>query len=172
MANRTSAIACVTDGNDARSVREPHDNSYHSTSHAHAFSRRVSPELFENLPPSGRSRAQGRSGAGLSHGPPATKNAGGRYHRFGSGHPDLPCAMVLRIIRALPGDRLDCPRRKRFVIAHLASAPGCQNHATSPSHRIVRPHEDHAATRRAHRIPHPTSVTTAKRPLSGTGWAD
>src|SRR3569833_3496916 len=29
------------------------------------------------------------------------------------GYPDLPCAMVLRLIRALPGDRLSCPRRLR-----------------------------------------------------------
>ena len=139
-------------------------------SHAPSFSRRIAPELCPRMPPSKRLRAQGRSGAGLSHGPPATKNAGGRYHRFGRGHPDLPCAMVLRLIRALPGDRLSCPRHGRLVIAHLASAPGCQNHATSPSHRIVRPREQaHAATQCAHRIPHPTSVTIAKHPLSGTG---
>jgi hypothetical protein len=38
---------------------------------------------------------------------------------------------------------------------------------------IVRPHEKpRAAIRHAHRIPHPTSVTTAKRPLCGTGCAD
>jgi hypothetical protein len=38
---------------------------------------------------------------------------------------------------------------------------------------IVRPHEKpRAAIRHAHRIPHPTSVTTAKRPPCGTGWGD
>ena len=47
----------------------------------------------------------------------------------------LPCAMVLRFIRALPGERLSCPRRSRLVIGRLASAPRCQNHATSSSHR-------------------------------------
>jgi hypothetical protein len=34
-------------------------------------------------------------------------------HRFGRDHPDLPCAMVLTLIRALLGDRLSCPRRRR-----------------------------------------------------------
>ncbi len=53
-----------------------------------------------------------------------------------------------------------------------ASAPGCQNHAISPSHRIVRPRETRAPTPCAHRIPHPTSMTTAKRPLCGTGYPD
>jgi hypothetical protein len=76
-------------------------------------------------------------------------------HRYGR-TTGLPRAMALRLIRDLPGDRLDCPRRPRASISStdLASAPGCQNHAISPSHRVVRPHEDHAATRRAHRIPH------------------
>src|SRR4051794_15006805 len=96
-------------------------------SHASLVSRRVSPELFEASPPPEKSRAQGRSGAGLSHGPPATKNAGGRYHRYGRGHPDPPCAMVLRFIRALPGDRLSCPRRLRrcaSIIAELGISSG------------------------------------------------
>jgi hypothetical protein len=35
-------------------------------------------------------------GAGLAHGPPAKKNAGGRYHRFGR-KPGIPRAMVLRL---------------------------------------------------------------------------
>src|SRR5689334_3557381 len=71
--------------------------------------------------------------------------------------------------RSSRGPALLPPSPANSSFAGLASAPGCQNHATSPSHRIVRPHEDHAATRRAHRIPHPTSVTIAKRPLVGTG---
>ena len=43
----------------------------------------VSPELCEQVSPSGNKRAQGRSGAGLSHGPPAERKAGGSHHRFG-----------------------------------------------------------------------------------------
>jgi hypothetical protein len=41
-------------------------------------------------------------GEGLTHGPPATKNAGGRYHRF-SRTSGIPCAMGLRLIRDLLG---------------------------------------------------------------------
>jgi hypothetical protein len=48
-------------------------------------------------------------GEGLTHGPPAEKNAGGRYHRF-SRSTGIPRALVLTLIRARPGDRLDCPR--------------------------------------------------------------
>src|SRR3954453_20982901 len=38
--------------------------------------------LLDNRPLR-KSRAQGRPGARRPHGPPAEKNAGGRYHRFG-----------------------------------------------------------------------------------------
>ena|SRR5689334_10403106 len=48
-------------------------------------------------------------GEGLTHGPPAERYAGGRYHRC-SRSTGIPCATVLPLIRALPGDRLDCPR--------------------------------------------------------------
>ena len=62
------------------------------------------------------------------------------------------------------------PSPQQFVIAGLASAPGCQDHAISPSHRdCSSAQETRAATRHAHRIPHPTSVTTAKRPSCETG---
>ena len=40
--------------------------------------------------------------AGRTHGPPATKKAGGSHHRF-SQNTGIPCAMVLRLIRALLG---------------------------------------------------------------------
>src|SRR3954464_6508174 len=38
-------------------------------------------------------RAQGRPGARRPHGPPAEKNAGGRYHRFGGDIPAFPARM-------------------------------------------------------------------------------
>jgi hypothetical protein len=63
-------------------------------------------------------------------------------------------------------------------LAPVVSATHRRRRATWPQHReartarfhrrigYVRPREQtHAATRRAHRIPHPTSVTIAKRPL-------
>jgi hypothetical protein len=82
-------------------------------------------------------RAQGMPGEGLTHGPPAEKNAGGRYHRC-SRSTGIPRALVLTLIRDRPGDRLDCPRRRQqrvSVVASLASAPGGQAHTISRPHR-------------------------------------
>jgi hypothetical protein len=66
----------------------------------------------------------------------------------------LPCAMVLTLIRDLPGDRLDCPRRPRARrTADLASAPGCQDHTISRPHHAVRPRSQalrHAASIASH----------------------
>src|SRR3569833_99850 len=47
-------------------------------------------------------------GEGLTHGPPAEKNAGGSHHRF-SRTSGIPCAVVLTLIRDIPGDRLIAP---------------------------------------------------------------
>ena len=53
----------------------------------------------------------------------------------------------------------------KLALANLAPAPGRQDHTTSPSAissvRLPR--------HRVHRIPSPTSVTTAKRPSCGDG---
>jgi hypothetical protein len=74
----------------------------------------------------------------------------------------LPCAMALRIIRALLGDRLDCPLRNasKRVLAQ-------RQHRGARTTRLHRAHQDcssarinRAATRYAHRVPHSTSVTT------------
>jgi hypothetical protein len=49
----------------------------------------------------------------------------------------LPRAMVLTLIRALPGDRLSCPRRRAMRKHHrnLVSAPGDQDHTISRPRR-------------------------------------
>jgi hypothetical protein len=65
-----------------------------------------------DMPFDGIERAQGMPGEGLTHGPPATKKAGGSHHRC-SRTSGIPCAAVLTLIRALPGDRRSCPRRPR-----------------------------------------------------------
>jgi len=73
----------------------------------------------------------------------------------------LPCAMVWRLIRGLPGDRLGCPRLRQCAFRALRR-PQHREARTARFHRrlgYVRPREQtHAATRRAHRIPRPTSV--------------
>ena len=66
-----------------------------------------------------------------------------------------------------PGTGLFCPRRSRDHPATLMPASGHQDHTPSPSAPVslVLRHC------RVHRIPLPTSVTTAKRPSCGSGTA-
>jgi hypothetical protein len=112
-------------------------------------------------------------GEGLTHGPPATKNAGGSHHRC-SRTSGIPCAAVLTLIRALLGDRLDCPRHWRDAKhrANLAPAPGRQDHTTSrPYRRRSSARSDRAATRYVYRIPASRVVTTARNaPLVEAGF--
>jgi hypothetical protein len=99
-----------------------------------------------------------------THGPPATKNAGGSHHRSNrtSG---IPCAMGLRIIRALPGDRLDCPRFATTRFAHCAG----RQHRGVRTTRLHRPRPSVVAQQRlmnrGHRIPTSRIVTIARTPL-------
>ena len=103
------------------------------TGHACPVSRRrCTPELRMNHP-HGRQRAQGRPGAGRTHGPPANRKAGGSHHRLGRDtRPSLRNGFN-GVLRALPGDRALLPPSQADRSAHLASASGCQDHTTSSS---------------------------------------
>jgi hypothetical protein len=48
-------------------------------------------------------------------------------------HSGLPCAVVLRLIRARPGDRAFLPPSTARLCAILTPASGCQAHTISPS---------------------------------------
>ena len=97
---------------------------------------------------------------GRTHGPPATKNAGGST--TGSARTTgIPCAIVLRLIRDLPGvPGLLAPVASQNRLQDLTSASGRQDHTISPSANTSR------ASRHlgVHRIPIPTSVATRVRP--------
>ena len=82
-------------------------------------------------------RREGRAPAG-AHGPRAAKSTR-QNHRCSRDHPAFPARMVLRLIRDLLGDRRSCPRRPRArqSTASLASAPGGQDHTTSPSTSVA-----------------------------------
>ena len=67
-----------------------------------------------------------------TRGPRAAKVARGRT-TGGAGSSGLPCAMVLRLIRALPGDRALLPPSSVDHSTTLAPASGRQDHTTSPS---------------------------------------
>ena len=71
------------------------------------------------------------------------------------------------LYRALPGDRALLPPSFADRSTTLASASGRQDHTSLPS--ADKP--TRLVNRRVHRIPLPTSVTTAKRPSCGNGTA-
>jgi len=67
-----------------------------------------------------------------TRGPRAAKVARGRT-TGGAGSSGLPCAMVLRLIRDLPGDRALLPPSSVDHSTTLAPASGRQDHTISPS---------------------------------------
>ena len=79
--------------------------------------------------------------AGRTHGPPATKKQAAVTTGSAQDIPTFPARWCYDLYAISPGTGCLAPVAGEFVLADLASAPGCQNHATSPSHRIVRPHE-------------------------------
>jgi hypothetical protein len=111
-------------------------------------------------------------GEGLTHGPPATRKAGGSHHRFS------------RIIRHSLRDGfngvLRAPRGPGFLapvardhLASLTPASGCQDHTTSPSASatFVRTNR-RARDQSVHRIPASRSVTIGRHvPLHRGGMA-
>jgi hypothetical protein len=120
--------------------------------------------VFPSIHPHRKQRAQGRPGALRTHGPRAAKKHAAEP-QVRAGTPGLPCAMVLRLIRDLPGESGLCCHRC------LASSRKAQHlHRGARTTRLHRPH--HAVrltTQRGHRIPLPTFVTIAKRPSCGCG---
>ena len=77
-------------------------------------------------------RAQGRPGALRTHGPRATKKHAAEP-QVRAGTPGLPCAMVLRLIRDLPGDQALLSPLPRVISQNVTPALGRQDHTTSPS---------------------------------------
>ncbi len=118
--------------------------------------------VFPSIHPRLQKRAQGRPGALRTHGPRATKKHAAEP-QVRAGTPGLPCAMVLRLIRDLPGDQALLSPSPRVISRNVAPALGRQDHTTSPSAIMSFV----STTHRVHRIPLPTSVTIAKRPSCG-----
>ena len=71
-----------------------------------------------------------------------------------------------------PVTGLFCHRRPRSLLRQLDTSVGVSGpHDFAVRFSIVRPHTFVYRHRRVHRIPHPTSVTTAKRPSYERGMA-
>jgi len=98
------------------------------------FSARFRARVVWTTRPSREQRAQGRPGAHRTHGPRATKKARGRTTGTG-GSSGLPCAMVLRLIRDLPGEPglFATVAARKLISRNLAPASGRQDHTISPS---------------------------------------
>jgi hypothetical protein len=80
---------------------------------------------------------------------------------------DIPCAMALRLIGALPGDRafLSPSPLRSLLLKNLTPASRRQDHTTSPYASAPFVKGASAST-----APCPTFVTMADAPLLGTGW--
>jgi hypothetical protein len=88
-----------------------------------------------------------------------------------AGSTGIPCAMVLRVIRALLGDHCLVATVTRKTREHLRDLSACFG-APEPHDFAVRSRlRSSTHSRSVHRIPLPTSVTTAKRPSCGNGMA-
>ncbi len=136
--------------------------------HGIAISPRKSREFYRNVPPSEDQRAQGMPGARCARSRAWwVVNTRVSHH----GHTGItrhsPRNGFNGFLRTLPGDRACLPPSPRgnCVPPNLTPASGRQDHTTSPS-------ASHAIRQRrqsVHRIPHPTSVTIAKRPSGRSG---
>ena len=88
-----------------------------------------------------------------------------------AGSTGLPCAMVLRLIGALPGEpfRLPpSPQAKRSLRSGLAPDLG----APGPHHFAVRKTTSRQPAPRVHRNSAPRFVTTRNAPHAGAEWRD
>jgi hypothetical protein len=116
--------------------------------------------------------------AGRTHGPPAEKSAGGRYHRQGRSNRHSPRNGLRLISRSPRCPGFDSHRRRQISacrrpkgrhrqFANLIPASGDQDHTPSPSASTLLVRQ----SQNVHRIPLPTSVTIAIRPSCGGGTA-
>jgi hypothetical protein len=132
--------------------------------HKLPFSRRVASEGCQNLCPSIKEGA-GNAGCPMDPRPPVQQKAQASATTGSPETSGIPCAMVLRLIRALPGDRALLPPSSMGRTIDLAPASGRQDHTISPSAKASFVRATNCAQRfRVHRIPLPTSVTIASRP--------
>jgi hypothetical protein len=112
--------------------------------------------------PSKIERAQGRPGAGRTHGPPANKKQAASP-QVQPNHPAFPARWLYGFLRALPGDHAWLPPSPARRGKRLHDLDACIG-ASGPHDFSVRDLDDRLTRGRVHRIPQPTFVTIAKRP--------
>ena len=139
--------------------------------HASAFSRRDAPEVCRKCPP--KNKGAGKAGCRLHPWVPCNKKHGGRTTGSTGITPAFPAQWFTAYFALSPVTGLSCHCRQRNRFHQLDASVG----ASGPHDFAVRL----SAIRLAryspawhccvHRIPHPTSVTTAKRPSYRGGMA-
>jgi hypothetical protein len=117
-----------------------------------------------------RAKQEGAGKAGCQHAPMVRvqQKSTRQNHRCGRSS-GLPCAMVLRLIRDLPGDHAFLPPSSVDRTTDLAPASERQDHTISPSAQPPLVAQTLRPAMCVHRIPCPTSVTIAIRPSCGPG---
>ena len=151
---------------DAR-VKPGHDTGCffrHKTSRSRDM---FCPRFAFRLPPR-KQRAQGRPGARCTRGLACNcaQKTRTRAYRFSGNTPAFPAQWLYGLLRALPGERLSCHRRRAKSLRNLTPAPRRQDHTTSP---YASRHPRQSWHPRPPQ-PVPTFVTMADAPLLGTGW--
>jgi hypothetical protein len=87
----------------------------------------------------------GKAGSSPPPWPPCVRKCTGQEPQDRLGHPGLPCAMALRLIRALLGDRLFCPRHARCSSTASRAWPQHREARTTRLHRPCRRRSSGAA---------------------------
>jgi hypothetical protein len=90
--------------------------------------------LILDVPPSSTEGA-GNAGCALHPWPPVQQKSTGVSNQGYTASTGIPCTMVLRLIRDLPGDHAWLPPSPVVVSTALAPASERQDHAISPSAR-------------------------------------
>ena len=145
-----------------------------SSRHAIAFPRRIAPELCEAA--ALRKESRGRRECRVKASPMARlqQRKQAAVTTGSARSSGIPCAMVLTLIRALPGDRLDCPRLRQRAKARCAGRQhrGARTTRLHVRVEVVRRHDLRSRCNPI-RPSHPASrvVTIARNaPLGEAGW--
>src|SRR5437763_10748700 len=130
-----------------------------TTSHTSAFSRHVSPELSQIRCPSSKEEGAGNAGCALHPRSRVPKLCIWAHTSIqGSGNtPTSPAQWLYGLLRALPGERACCHRRRRDTSRQLSAsiaAPGPHDFAVRFGVFVRRDHSRLTPKRPSHPVPY------------------